>query len=330
MSKYTTEVRYICENAAGYDESKGYQSVNDILTEVANDIIGDYPIFDENYRTALNVKILRHYYTREIGFETVGLWKLKLNTKLNEIMPYYNKMYQSELLQFNPLYDVDLTTKRETTGDSVGSETSNESRADNGSKIGSSTSGSSESKNSSKDEIRDKSREYSNEYETSSQADGTQISSSETNESNNSWNKFSDTPQGDLTGVLNNAYMSQVTNDTGSSDTAQTSDSMNSEKRKGSSTDKTSETNGEVGSIKEQENGSSSGSTDTVETSSGKSKIEGKKDNVFTSTEDYLEHVSGKRGSVSYSKLLEEYRRTFINIDMRIISELSDLFMLIW
>ena len=56
MSKYTTEVRYICENAAGYDESKGYQSVNDILTEVANDITGDYPIFDENYRTALNVK----------------------------------------------------------------------------------------------------------------------------------------------------------------------------------------------------------------------------------------------------------------------------------
>ena len=45
----------------------------------------DFPIFDEDYKIPLEKKILRHYYLREIGFETLGVWKLKLNDKLNEI-----------------------------------------------------------------------------------------------------------------------------------------------------------------------------------------------------------------------------------------------------
>lgn len=45
---------------------------------------------------------------REIGTETYGLWHLYLDTTLNEIMPYYNKLYETELLKFNPLYDIDL------------------------------------------------------------------------------------------------------------------------------------------------------------------------------------------------------------------------------
>ena len=57
-----------------------------------------FPIFDENYRSVLETKILRHYYTREIGFETVGLWKHYLKTKLNEIMPKYNKLYEASIV----------------------------------------------------------------------------------------------------------------------------------------------------------------------------------------------------------------------------------------
>ena len=111
MSLHTTEVRYICEKAANYEESQGYKRVNDILNTVWDKVIPqDWPIFDEEYRPVLCKKILKHFYTREIGLETVGLWQLKLETKLGEIMPYYNKLYASELLEFNPLYDVDLTT----------------------------------------------------------------------------------------------------------------------------------------------------------------------------------------------------------------------------
>lgn len=69
-----------------------------------------FPIFDEEYRPVLCQKILKNYYTREIGFETVQLWKLRMNQKLNLIMPYYNKLYITDRLEYNPLFDVDLTT----------------------------------------------------------------------------------------------------------------------------------------------------------------------------------------------------------------------------
>jgi hypothetical protein len=61
----------------------------------------DYPIFDENYRNVLNKKILNHYYENEIGFETAPLFRFYLNNKLNEIMPYYNILYEKQLQLLN-------------------------------------------------------------------------------------------------------------------------------------------------------------------------------------------------------------------------------------
>lgn len=131
MSKYTTEVRFICENSAGLSESEGADNVDSILDKCWNKVFNfDFPIFDENYRQVLCRKILKHYYTREIAHETVGRWKLALNAKLNEIMPYYNQLYKSELIEFNPFYDVDLTRSREGSGTS--NRTSNNTETNSG------------------------------------------------------------------------------------------------------------------------------------------------------------------------------------------------------
>ena len=131
MSKYTTEVRFICENSAGLSESEGADNVDSVLDRCWNKVFNfDFPIFDENYRQVLCRKILKHYYTREIAHETVGRWKLALNAKLNEIMPYYNQLYKSELLEFNPFYDVDLTRSREGSGTS--NRTSNNTETNSG------------------------------------------------------------------------------------------------------------------------------------------------------------------------------------------------------
>lgn len=62
-----------------------------------------YPIFDNMYRQTLNQKILNHYYNSEIGFETPELFKFYLNNKLNEIMPYYNTLYENLKLYDNNL-----------------------------------------------------------------------------------------------------------------------------------------------------------------------------------------------------------------------------------
>ena len=102
MSKYTTELRYIIQS--GFDLG-----------------LRNYPIFDENYRSKLNEKILNHYYMREIGFETAGLFKRYLNVKMEEIMPYYNQMYLSAQIEFNPFetYSTSEEYERSSTGDNT-------------------------------------------------------------------------------------------------------------------------------------------------------------------------------------------------------------------
>ncbi len=124
MSKYTTEVRFICEQMGGYSESQSGKNVEEVLNASWNRIFdSSWSIFDEAYRSVLCKKILKHYYTREIGAEVVGLWVMWLNRRMGEIMPYYNQLYESEKLKFEPLTDTDVTTtsnrKIDTTADNL-------------------------------------------------------------------------------------------------------------------------------------------------------------------------------------------------------------------
>ena len=112
MSVYTTEVRYICESLSGLTESTGINGIDNCIKLSIPKIFDDFPIFDENYREILETKILKHFYFREIGFDTFALWKFKLNEKLNLIMPYYNKLYLAEKKIENPLNNVDYTINR--------------------------------------------------------------------------------------------------------------------------------------------------------------------------------------------------------------------------
>ena len=116
MSKYTTQLRFICETSANLTESTGFNDIEDVLNKCWNKIFSDFPIFDEHYRAELCKKILRHYYTREICCETVGRWKLFLSDKMKNIMPYYNQLYQSELLKIQPLVSVDRSVSHQGQG----------------------------------------------------------------------------------------------------------------------------------------------------------------------------------------------------------------------
>lgn len=94
-------------------ESVGFSGIDTVLEKSWNKIFTTKcTFFDEEYRAPLCKKILKHFYLREIGFETVGEWLFYLNTTMEEIIPYYNQLYESELLKFNPLDDTDVTTTR--------------------------------------------------------------------------------------------------------------------------------------------------------------------------------------------------------------------------
>lgn len=247
MSKYTTEVRFICETQVGLRESAGAMKIDEILKAAAPKIFDfDFPIFDKNYRLPLEIKILKHYYTREIGAETVGLWKLWLNQTMNEIMPYYNEMYElkkSAILNKSKIFfDKDITTTR--TIDDSGL--------------------------------------------TKTKTDGNSKTTQNTNTTDNgtTLNAYSDTPQGSLSGVTNLKYLTNATkiddNSTSTANTVQNSDTANN-----SVTD-------------------------------------------ITNTQDYIEHILGMNGGKNYFTIYKEMYESLVNIDMKIIDELADLFFGLW
>lgn len=104
MSKYTTEVRFICESYAGLQESADGLKVNDILEKSWDKVVTTpAKFFIESHKKEFTIKLLKHFYTREIGAETVGLWKLWLNERIEELLPYYNQLYESATLEVKPL-----------------------------------------------------------------------------------------------------------------------------------------------------------------------------------------------------------------------------------
>lgn len=267
MSKYTTEVRYICEVNAGVEESGGAGDVDTIISNSWNKIFtSKVAFFDENYRSVLCSKILKHYYLREICCETVGIWKLWMNERLEMIMPYYNQLYESAKLEFDPFKDVDLTRKqdRTITGETNDTETATRN-----------TAGTNDNK------------------ETSTGKTETSGSSDETKR-----DLYSDTPQGAITGLENENYLTnarKITDGITNSGTEDVESNRNTE-----------------GSYSEQEDNdiTKKGTANTVD--------------------DYLENVSGKQGGATYSKMLMEYRNTLLNIDMQVVNEFEDLFFGLW
>lgn len=327
MSKYTTEVRFICEEAAGLTSSVGYLGVNDVINTALPKVFNfDFPIFDEAYRPILEKKILKHYYTREIGLETVGLWKLFLDTKLNEIMPYYNQLYKSELISFNPMYDVDLTRdhqlKRLEDIKETGSQESDTSR--NGildttaNKTGTThdTSLTTDHGTANQDISNQKTVHGTN-------GDTTDVTTTVSH-----IDKFSDTPQGALDGLKNDTYMSEarIVDDTNASKTIVSGSDDINENNTGNTTTETDATSDTTSDGRTSQN-------ETVNTTNTDKENRVATQNTnknLNSIDDYIEHVTGKTSGVSYSKLLNEFRETFLNIDMLIINDLSDLFMNLW
>ena len=228
MSKYTVQLRYICEEKAGYLESTGNYS--DVIAKSYDKIIHpETALFDPEYAKILYPKIIKHYYFDEIAHETVAHFIFKLNTKLDEILPYYNQLYKSALIQIDPLIDTDYTVQ-----------------------------GNKEDNNT---------------------ADSTRTDNLNTRVENSNKNLFSDTPQGtvDNLDIANNLYITDATVNNGWSNALNSGTQKNNDK--------------------------------------------------IHNINEYLEHVTGKRGNITYSEMILKYRETFINIDMMVINDLKNCFM---
>lgn len=279
MSKYTTQVRFICESKSGLENSSGADNVDEVIASAWNKIFtSKAPFFDESYRSVLCQKILKHYYLREICCETVGIWKLWMNERLETIMPYYNQLYESELIKFEPLNDVNLTRKHDRTVDGTEERNGETSDTSNGT------------------------REVTGTNDTKETGTGKTTTSASSDETKR--DLYSDTPQGAITGLENENYLTNARKIT---DGVTSSGNENTDTTRNVDNDYT-----------ENET--------TNNTKNGTNKVTG----TSNTTEDYLETLVGKQGSGTYSKMLMEFRDTFLNIDMMVIDEFKDLFFGLW
>lgn len=277
MSKYTTELRYLIEN--NFDIG-----------------LKDYPIFDENYREPLNRKIINHYYFREIGFETAELFKRYLNNTMNEIMPYYNQLFKSELLEFNPFYNVDKTVTADKNNNSVSDFVGN---------ISGKNTQTADTENT---------QTNNGKQQTTTAATSTGESVGNSTTTNKNKKVSSDTPQGFLSinSIEIETYASVA--EMGNAESINNSKATSNNAENGITDQTTADETKATGNSK---------SNATTETDTA---------NKTTSNdfENYISHVIGKSEGETYSEMLMKFRETFLNIDMMIIDELKTCFMMIY
>lgn len=124
MSKYTTELRRIIEDR-GEEEVRSWfmqYELTDYLTQDEINLIMERGTWNKE---KLAQKIIDHYYMREIGFETVGLFKHQVKVAMQEIMEEKLPLIYSASIQYDPLVNVDFV--EEYTGQNAGNSTSNSS-----------------------------------------------------------------------------------------------------------------------------------------------------------------------------------------------------------
>lgn len=135
MSKYTLELRelftpikfnppiYTQEEVEGF--FKDYE-LSDYLTENQINTINNAGIWSKD---KLAKKIVNHYYMREIGQETIALWKHYVKVTMDELMEKYLPLIYNYSNNYNPINDYTETFRRtanvDNTGRSVSDSTNN-------------------------------------------------------------------------------------------------------------------------------------------------------------------------------------------------------------
>ena len=148
MSKYTMELRKLFtpityKNPIFTREEveawfKDY-SLSDYLTTEQINVINETGLWTKD---KLAKKIVDHYYMREIGFETIGLFIHYAKVTMNELMEEYLPLIYSSAIQYDPLVNVDYTesfnrnTQSGNTGQTQSSSSSSSSSSSDGSALG--------------------------------------------------------------------------------------------------------------------------------------------------------------------------------------------------
>lgn len=108
MSRYTTELRLIAQNTSIEEVRSWFMDyeLEDYLTEEEIAVIEERGTWSKEKLAEL---IVDHYWMREIGLETVALFKHQVKVVMREIMEEKLPLIYSASLKYDPLVNVDFT-----------------------------------------------------------------------------------------------------------------------------------------------------------------------------------------------------------------------------
>ncbi len=165
-----------------------------------------YPLTSNLDKSEFEIKILKHYLNRRIGFETIQSFKIALDDKLNTIMPYYN------ILIDNIYFNNNLYSKTEVTTDVFSLDGTSVNTGSSSNSTSSSTC-----------------EEHSDESKSTNTTDSRQ----------------SDTPQNSISDVVSGTYLSNYELDSVTSHTTNSGDSSGSDTSTSNGTSTSSTSNEE-------------------------------------------------------------------------------------
>lgn len=115
----------IMNSIANYDKTEKTK-IRNLASATREKIFDfDYPLSNEINREEFECQILNHYILRRIGFDTFTAFQLYLENKLNEILPFYNKMFDA-LADFNLFNDGEVITRNRTDNGTTSLNTTND------------------------------------------------------------------------------------------------------------------------------------------------------------------------------------------------------------
>lgn len=278
-------------------------------------------------KAGLEEKILRHYYFREIGLETVAKWKFYLESRMNEIMPYYDEMYRTAKLEYDILEN--FKTEEVYSGNDVNTISKNGNLTEN------------LVENLENSNRRDEDLHGTDEHNVTTNSTKTTDNSDNKHETRELTKNNMETRNLDLSGEVLNSDFPQANAanvDYGSAYQKTHTDDEGTIKNNGMDTDEFTTRNASTSNDATME------TVNDFNRSTGRNTIQdiirGKKTNSNEKTTADTENANlnknytitrhGKEGSEPFSEMIRMYRETVLNIDMLIIGELSDLFMNIY
>ena len=355
MSKYTTEVRFICEEAAGYTESQGYGKINEVITKALPKVFDfTFPMYEGESREALERKNLNHYYFREIGLETVSLWKHFMMVRLTEIMPYYVDLWKQRVNDFTPdgnidyyeAFREDTAGKSQETGERTGRSTTAETGTEANAGTGTITTNTDREGHKTGTTTNAKSETISRDAAVVTDKDTRDVTDRDTTEGSTrpqnltTTDKYSDTPQGALTGLENDSYLtnarkvvnggSETVSGTGTDDSTVTGTEDTTV-----TTDEDVTTSGtdtetyNITDATDEEQTVTRNTTDTLTrnlSTTGNETETNKRNGTETGSTESLMHKYGITDARAYLDMKEKLLQLILNIDVEIINNLSDLF----